>query len=128
MHTSSVVSKDEVFKALESNAKEASLVLSRGTAGSLYLGGFESAMNLKELQKNNVTLVVNTAGHTLLEHFPKMNALTSQYPEHGIRLILLNWIDNPGFTMSWEEVSSAMHAIHSTIHCGEGGFGSLCTR
>ena len=115
MHTSSVVSKDEFFKVLESNTKEASLMLS--THGPLYLGGFESAMNLKELKKNRV---VNTAGKTLLEHFPKLNARISQYPEHGIRLLLLNWIDNPGFTLSWEEVSSAMHAIHATIQGGDG--------
>jgi hypothetical protein len=117
-HASLVVSKDEVRKALESNAKKASLILSGG--GSLYLGGFESAMNLKELQKNGVTLVVNTAGEALLEHFPKMNTWISQYPKHGIRLLLLNWIDSSGFTLSWEDVSYAMYAIHSTLHGGHG--------
>jgi protein-tyrosine phosphatase len=116
-----VVSKDDVRKALESNAKKASLILSGGgTVGSLYLGGFESAMNLKELQKNGVTFVVNTAGEALLEHFPKMNARISQYPEHGLRLLLLDWIDNPGFTLTWEDVSYAMHAIHSTLYGGDG--------
>ena len=121
MHTSFVVSKEEVIKALESNAKQASLILPRGTtSGSLYLGGFESAMNLKELQKNRVTLVVNTAGQTLLDNFPKMNSRIAQYPDHGIRLLLLNWIDNPGFTLSWEVVYFAMHAIHSTIQDGGG--------